>query len=76
MAVYSILFAGEGIPRDIEASPEPVFFTDLNLDQVIASVTADKEDYTLRPFFYSPLSEPDAVSYRQEVFQDLERLAM
>jgi DNA mismatch repair protein MutS len=73
MALHSILFAGEGIPRGTEASPEPVFFTDLNLDQVIASVTADKDDYTLRPFFYSPLSEPDAVSYRQEVFQDLER---
>lgn len=73
MAVHSILFAGDGIPGDIEESPEPVFFTDLNLDQIVASVTAGKNDYALTPFFYSALHQPDAVSYRQEVFQDLER---
>jgi DNA mismatch repair protein MutS len=73
MAVHSILFAGDGIPGDIEESQEPVFFTDLNLDQIVASVTAGKDEYTLTPLFYSPLSEPAAVSYRQEVFQDLER---
>ncbi len=73
MAVHSILFAGDGIPGDIEESPEPVFFTDLNLDQIVDSVIAGKDEYALTPFFYSPLHEPDAVSYRQEVFQDLER---
>ena len=73
MAVHSILFTGDGIPGGIEESPEPVFFTDLNLDQIVASVTADRDEYTLTPFFYSPLNELDAVSYRQEVFQDLER---
>lgn len=72
MAVHSILFAGAGIPAEIEESLEPVFFTDLNLDQIVASVTAGKDEYALTPFFYSPLNELDAVSYRQEVFQDLE----
>jgi hypothetical protein len=76
MAVHSILFAGEGIPGDIEESLEPVFFPDLNLDQIVASVTAGKDEYTLTPFFYSPMNELDAVSYRQEVFQDLERPAV
>ena len=73
MAVHSILFGGDGMPGDIEESPEPVCFTDLNLDQIVASVIAGKDEYALAPFFYSPLHEPDVVSYRQEVFQDLER---
>lgn len=72
VAVHSILFAGGGIPGDIEQAPEPVFFADLNLDQVVASVTARKDEYGLRPLFYRPLVEPGAVGYRQEVFQDLE----
>ena len=76
MAVHSILFVGEAIPGDIGESPEPVFFTNLNLDQIVASVTAGKDEYALRPFFYSPVKELDAVSYRQEVFQDLERPAV
>jgi DNA mismatch repair protein MutS len=73
MAVHSILFAGDGLPGDIEQSLEPAFFTNLNLDQIVAAVTAGKDEYTLTPYFYSPLSELDAVRYRQEVFQDLER---
>jgi hypothetical protein len=74
--VHSILFAGDGAPADIEDRREPVFFTNLNLDQVVASVTAGKDAYTLKPFFRSPLREVDAVTYRQEVFQDLERRAV
>jgi DNA mismatch repair protein MutS len=68
----SILFgeAAAWIPADDRT--EPVFFRDLNLDQIIASVTAGKNAYDLTPFFYGPLKEIDAVVYRQEVFQDLE----
>lgn len=76
MAVHSILFVGEGMPGDIEESSEPVFFTDLNLDQIVASVIAGRDAYALRPFFYRALAEVDAVSYRQEVFQDLEDRAV
>jgi DNA mismatch repair protein MutS len=73
MATHSILFAGDGMPGHIEESPEPAFFTDLNLDQIVASVVAGKEQYAITSYFYSPLTELDAVSYRQEVFQDIER---
>jgi DNA mismatch repair protein MutS len=68
----SLLFgeAAVGIPADDRT--EPLFFRDLNLDQIIASVTAGKEAYDLTPFFYGPLGEIDAVVYRQEVFQDIE----
>lgn len=73
VAAHSILFAaGDGVPADLEDRPQPEFFADLNLDQIAASVIG-KDQYTLAPFFYSPLGEVDAVRYRQEVFQDLER---
>jgi len=71
--VHSILFDNGNIAADIEERPQPVYFTNLNLDQVVASVTAGKDKYTLTPFFRSPLGEIDAVNYRQEVFRDLER---
>ncbi len=72
MAVHSILFCGDGAPGDVEDSSEPEFFRDLNLDQIVASLTAGRDAYALQPFFYHPLRELDAVIYRQEIFQDLE----
>ncbi len=51
---------------------EPAFFADLNLDQVIAAVTAGRGDYDLRPFFHLPPPEMETVYYRQEVMKDLE----
>lgn len=47
-------------------------FTDLNLDQIVASITAGREEYNLEPFFYVPLSHVEAVHYRQGVLRDLE----
>jgi DNA mismatch repair ATPase MutS len=52
---------------------EPDFFVDLNLDQVLAAMTEDREEYELEPLFYTPLLAPPAVRYRQEVVRDLER---
>ena len=46
---------------------------DLNLDQIVASVAADREEHDLiTSALFRPLRDPDAVRYRQEVFQDLE----
>ena len=50
----------------------PDFFGDLNLDQVVASVTATRDDYHLQPFFHAPLREVEAIIHRHEAYRDLE----
>jgi DNA mismatch repair protein MutS len=72
----SILFGGTPTAAGLDGCPEPAFFRDLNLDQVIESVTAGLGDYQLKPFFYAPLAEPDEVRYRHEVFRDLDGTAL
>lgn len=70
MTFRSILFAeGQNAVRE----EPPGFFVDLNLDQIIDAVTAGKEQYNLKPYFYAPLSNVDAIRYRQEISKDLEK---
>jgi DNA mismatch repair ATPase MutS len=69
----SILFGPPGAGSGVGGLEEPDFFTDLNLDQVLRSMTAGREQYELKPFFYAPLHEVDAVRYRHEVLRDLEK---
>ena len=56
-----------------ESLEPPVFFVDLNLDQIVDTVTAGRDEYNLKPFFYAPLNDVDAVKYRHEIFRDLEK---
>ncbi|HZD68862.1 MAG TPA: DNA mismatch repair protein MutS [Actinomycetes bacterium] len=72
----SILFPGSQAGADADGLREPDFFADLNLDRVLASMTAGREQYDLKPFFYAPLHEVTAVRYRHEVLRDLEKPAV
>jgi DNA mismatch repair protein MutS len=69
----SILFERLDPGLEIDALEQPDFFVDLNLDQVIESVTAGREQYDLKPFFYAPLHDVGTVGYRHEVLRDLEK---
>jgi DNA mismatch repair protein MutS len=69
----SILFEQPGEDPDPGRPGEPGFFADLNLDQVLRSMTGGREQYDLSPFFCSPLRDVDAVAYRHEVLRDLDK---
>lgn len=72
MLFHSLLFEKTEDRTRKETIETPVFFVDLNLNQVIEAVTAGKQEYNLEPFFYTPLNDIDAIKYRHEIFQDLE----
>ncbi len=69
MTFYSILFER---PTAVETNEMPAFFGDLNLDQLVDTITSGKRNYNLTPFFYTPLKDIDAITYRHEIMQDLE----
>jgi hypothetical protein len=69
---HGILFATAHAAAAAEAPAEPEFFRDLNLDQIVAAVTAGREEYNLEPFFHARLTEPAAIAYRHEILRDLE----
>jgi DNA mismatch repair protein MutS len=72
MTFHSILFPNPPPEGPDEQLAAPTFFGDLNLDQIVAAITAGREEYNLKPFFHLPLQDVDAVTFRHEVMQDLE----
>lgn len=67
----SILWAAAGTARGSGLSGQEPFLADLHLDQVIAAVTAGRDQFNLKPFFYAPLASVEEISYRHQVLQDL-----
>lgn len=76
MTAVSLLDLSPPDSADDGAAATPAFFTDLNLDQIVASVIAGKEEYDLAPFFRRALRTANEVGYRQAVMRDLEDPAL
>lgn len=72
MTFHSILFARTEDSIKKEPLEAPAFFVDLNLDQIIDAITASRQEYHLKPFFYTSLNDSDAITYRHEIMRDLE----
>jgi DNA mismatch repair ATPase MutS len=69
---HSILFeTAEDRPAS-ETPAQPEFFADLNCDQIVAAVTAGREEYNLAPFFHACLRRVDAIAYRHDIMRDME----
>ena len=73
MTSCSVLFTSAEESMTAEAAEMPAFFVDLNLDQIVNIITAAKEEYNLKPYFYTSLKNVDAIMYRHEVMRDLEK---
>jgi len=54
---------------------EPEFFRDLNLDQIVDTVTKGREAANLKPFFHTPLTNLDQIAFRHEIMADLQNEA-
>jgi DNA mismatch repair ATPase MutS len=68
MEFHSMLFKKD---RTLD-SEAPGFFADLNIDQVVDAVTYGKEEYNLKPFYYTLPGDIETITYRQEIMKDLE----
>ncbi len=76
MLFSSMLFEQPQTELDRATVEQPECFGDLNLDQIVDAVTAGKQEYNLKPFFYMPLHDVEAVHYRHEIFRALENSAL
>jgi DNA mismatch repair protein MutS len=70
---FSILFRRPADRVGDNALGAPEFFADLNCDQIVDAIVAGKDEYNLKPFFHACLPHVEAIQYRHEVMQDLER---
>jgi DNA mismatch repair protein MutS len=72
MTFQSILLAEAADSTQKETSHAPPFFIDLNLDQIIDAITLGKDEYNLKPFYFTALHDLSTIHYRHEILRDLE----
>jgi DNA mismatch repair protein MutS len=66
----------EAPPTTGRAVGAPDLFRDLNLDQIVDAIVADRHEYNLKPLFLHTLATPEAVEYRHEVMRDLQNVSV
>jgi DNA mismatch repair protein MutS len=72
MTFHSILFAEATDSTQNETPQAPDFFVDLNLDQIVDAITVGKEQYNLKPFYFTALHDLNTIHYRHGILRDLE----
>ena len=63
-------------PDSATVEVERAALTDLNIDQVLATVLRGDTEYDLGPLYLRPVRDPETVAYRREVFADLDDLSL
>lgn len=74
MIAHSILDPDSSKHSRQETPQPPNCFPDLNLDQLVESITAGRDQYQLPPIFYTPPEDIDIIHYRQQVILDVDRI--
>ncbi len=69
MEFKSLLFP-EGYPKRAEMPP---YFHDLHLDRIVNDITRERDEYNLKPLFYTSLRDPELIKYRQEIASEIEK---
>ncbi len=72
----SILFGDDADAAGAVTLAPPEYFRDLNLDQIVESITVSCDEYDLKAFFHAPVATIDTIHYRQAVFRDLEAASL
>lgn len=65
-AFHSMLFADDADLGRLDSAVEPEYFPHLNLDQLIGRVSRKHPRGGLEPYFWTALTDHEAVLYRQE----------
>ena len=69
---YSVLFPNEESASLPRRTGMPDCFGDLQLDFIVKQALQENQKLGLEEFFYSPVSDPAVIRYRQEVMKELE----
>lgn len=72
VAAFRGVLTAPDAPPESRWPADLAVFHDTNLDQVFEAVLAGRESYDLQEFFHTPLGDRSAITYRHDVFRDLD----